>query len=435
MSIVEGSYRHGRRPIRGRVAADEDRAASPLELLFDLTFVAAFGVASEELADGILAGIDGPAAAGFVFAIFCIVWAWTNFSWFASAFDNDDWLTRLLTMVQMAGVLVLALGLHPMFASIEHGDHLDTATMVAGYVVMRLGLVLQGVRAAHSDRMHRATVIRYAVVVGVAQLGWITLAALPLSREMALAIAASLFAIEILGPVLAEGRRRRRMPWQPGHIAERYALLTIIALGETVFGTLSSAGEISTSEGWNGDAVAVIAIGVGLSFAMWWCYFLLPHAALLSIRPDKAFIWGCGHVLVFGAIAGTGAGLHAVSAWYSLDPRVGRAALMAAVGVPVLIYMVSLYLVDLWLLSRPPRGTGTHIAAGLFCLAGFAGGVVGSPLWVCLALVFMSPTVVVVTYELGGWRSRQLALDTALDAARPTADGSAPPKPEGESHA
>ena len=34
-----------------------------------------------------------------------------NFTWFASAFDTDDWFFRLTTMVQMVGVVVLALGL------------------------------------------------------------------------------------------------------------------------------------------------------------------------------------------------------------------------------------------------------------------------------------------------------------------------------------
>ena len=41
---------------------------------------------------------------------FAIWWAWMNFTWFASAYDTDDVPYRLLTLVQMAGVLVLAAG-------------------------------------------------------------------------------------------------------------------------------------------------------------------------------------------------------------------------------------------------------------------------------------------------------------------------------------
>ena len=57
-------------------------------------------------------------------------------AWFASAYDTDDWAFRLLTMVQMAGVLIFALGLPEMFTSIDRGDQIDNRVMVAGYVVM-----------------------------------------------------------------------------------------------------------------------------------------------------------------------------------------------------------------------------------------------------------------------------------------------------------
>ena len=68
-------------------------------------------------------------------------WAWLNYSWFASAYDTDDWVFRLATMVQMVGVIVLSLGLPPMFESIDHGGTLDNRVMVAGYVIMRVALV------------------------------------------------------------------------------------------------------------------------------------------------------------------------------------------------------------------------------------------------------------------------------------------------------
>ena len=56
-------------------------------------------------------GTSPRASAGFAFATFAVVWAWMNYTWFASAYDTDDWLFRLATMVQMVGVIILALGL------------------------------------------------------------------------------------------------------------------------------------------------------------------------------------------------------------------------------------------------------------------------------------------------------------------------------------
>ena len=63
---------------------------------------------------------------GFGFSVFAVSWAWIFWSWFSSAYDTDDWSHRLLTMLQMVGVLLLALGLPQMFESLVEGDHVDT---------------------------------------------------------------------------------------------------------------------------------------------------------------------------------------------------------------------------------------------------------------------------------------------------------------------
>ncbi len=87
---------HGIRQMTGRDPEEKGRAATPLELLFDLTFVVAFGNAGNEMAHLVAAGHTWAGVAGFCFAIFGITWAWINFSWFASAYDTDDWPYRLI---------------------------------------------------------------------------------------------------------------------------------------------------------------------------------------------------------------------------------------------------------------------------------------------------------------------------------------------------
>ncbi len=78
--------------MRGRDPHEGHRAATPLELLLDLTFVVAFGVAGEQFAHLVADNHVAEGMAGFTFAAFAIIWAWINFTWFASAFDCDDWL-------------------------------------------------------------------------------------------------------------------------------------------------------------------------------------------------------------------------------------------------------------------------------------------------------------------------------------------------------
>jgi low temperature requirement protein LtrA len=85
----------------GRDPHQPHRVATPLELLFDLTFVIAFGVAASEFAHMLVTGHIGAGLAGFSFVTFSVSWAWINFSWFASAYDRHDGQTHRPILTQM----------------------------------------------------------------------------------------------------------------------------------------------------------------------------------------------------------------------------------------------------------------------------------------------------------------------------------------------
>jgi len=59
---------------------------------FDLTFVIAFGISANEFAHMLAENHVGAGLLGFSLATFAVCWAWINFSWFASAYDTDDWI-------------------------------------------------------------------------------------------------------------------------------------------------------------------------------------------------------------------------------------------------------------------------------------------------------------------------------------------------------
>src|ERR1044072_904571 len=106
-------------PLRTRMAArdltEPHRVSSPLELLFDLTFVAAASQIVGRLAHATEQGHGLEAVGPFLIVFFAIWWAWMNFTWFASAYDTDDVPYRVMTLLQMAGVLVLAAGVPAAF--------------------------------------------------------------------------------------------------------------------------------------------------------------------------------------------------------------------------------------------------------------------------------------------------------------------------------
>ena len=147
----------------GRDPNERHRAATPLELLFDLTFVVSFAQAGDQLAHYVAEGHIATAVWGFSFVLLSVCWAWINFTWFASAFDTDDWLQRILTMVQMVGVIVLALGIPAVFESIDSGEPFDFVVVAVGYVIMRVSLVADVVargQAGSRQPARRAAICR-----------------------------------------------------------------------------------------------------------------------------------------------------------------------------------------------------------------------------------------------------------------------------------
>jgi len=398
----------------GRDPDESHRAATPLELLFDLSFVVAFSQAGEQLSHSLAEGHVLPGLGAFAFAMFAIVWAWINFSWFASAYDTDDWFYRIATLVQMIGVIVLALGLPAIFASVDHGTHLDNGVMVAGYVVMRIAMVSQWVRAAVQDPARRRVALTYAAFVTAAQIGWVLLVFAQPAFGTVILVALLLFIVELGGPIVAEVKLGGT-PWNARHIAERYGLLTIIALGEVLFGTVTSVAALVQEQGWSSEAVLVVVAGVGLTFGLWWSYFIVPSGVILARYRRRSVVWSYSHILLFAAIAATGAGLHVVAYVVEGVATIDETGAVLAVAVPVLVFSAVLFGLYTYLIHE---GDPFHIVLFIGTVVMLVLGVVlvsaGWPMGVGLVLVTLSPAVVVVGYELLGHRHQAAALARVL---------------------
>ncbi len=327
-----------RRPMTGRAADEEHRAATPLELLFDLTFVVAVSRAAAELAHDVAGGHVGHAVVAYAMVFFGIWWAWMNFTWFASAYDTDDVGYRLLTLLQMAGVLVYAAGIHDAF------EDADFVTGTIGYVVMRVALVGQWARAARSDPEHRATCRRYVVGVSLVQVAWVLRLLLP--PDLAFPMFFVLALADVLVPVWAE--QPRRTTWHPEHIAERYGLFTIIVLGECVLAATVALQVVVEDDGWDTDLVVLGSGGLVLLFALWWMYFLKDAGEGLRRRPQHSFLWGYGHYVVFAALAALGAGLEVGVEALGHHLAVSDLVVALAVTGPVASFVLVV-----WLLHAP----------------------------------------------------------------------------------
>lgn len=409
--MAEALHHHTVR-MGGRDPHESHRSATTLELLFDLTFVIAFGTAANELAHFLAEDHIGAGIGGFLFATFAVSWAWINYSWFASAYDNDDWIYRLTTMVQMAGVLVLALGLSDMFESLKHGDHVDNRVMVLGYIVMRVPMVAQWARAAKQDPARRRICLTYITSIVVSQIFWCAMLFADTGILATFLWLLIPLAIELGGPVVAE-RFLGGTPWHAHHMAERYGLLVIIALGEGLIGTMASLSAVvgPHGPGWSIDVVVLGLAGTALTFGMWWIYFVVPSGEILHARRERSFGWGYGHIPLFGATVAVGAGLHVAAYYVEHETMLGIPATVLTVAVPLAAYVLGIYLLYAGLTrSLDPFHLLLMVGSAAVVVASVIMAESGAPMEWCIAVLALTPWVTVVGYETVGHRHNEQVL-------------------------
>jgi low temperature requirement protein LtrA len=370
------------RPLAARDRDEPYRAVTPLELFTDLCVVVAVAQAASELHHAVVEDHVADGLLHYAFAFFAVWWAWLNFTWFASAYDNDDIGYRLLTLLQVVGVLILAAGIPRSFDN-------EYDLSVLGYVIMRIGLVIQWLRVARSDPGHRQTALRYAIGITACQVGWILMLLMP--EDVLGPVVGLLILAELSVPMWAESAGNST--WHPRHIAERYALFTIIVLGESILAA-TFAIQAALDEGAPlTDLLAMIVGGVLIVFSMWWLYFAKEgHRVLVDNRVG--FRFGYGHYVVFGAGAAVGAGLAIQVDQITHHSLVGDATAAAFVTVPVVLYLAGVWFAHLALHEEARgHGPGIVVASVLILLATFTAEPVLLTGLVCAALVGLSETI------------------------------------------
>jgi low temperature requirement protein LtrA len=281
------------RPLQLRYVAGANpaRKVTWLELFFDLVFVAAVAQVAEPLREDFSVG--GIIRFSVLFAL--IWWAWIGNSVFATRFDTDDGLQRLLTLVQMFAVAAMAA---------NAGDALDSrssAGFAAAYAAVRLVLVAQYVRARRIMPA-RTLAVRYLAGHGLAAGLWLASALVPAPGRFA--IWAIALAIDLGTPWMAV-RHSVDVPPDASHLPERFGLFTLILLGESVVAVMHG---MKGQEDWSVPAASAAFFGMAMAFALWWWYFDGAGAAadrhVRTHREALAFqIWSYAHLPLYLGIA------------------------------------------------------------------------------------------------------------------------------------
>jgi low temperature requirement protein LtrA len=241
---------------------ERDHEVTSVELFFDLVFV----FAVTQLSHLLLGHLSVVGAIQTLLLLLAIWWAWVDTAWVTNWFDPNHPIVRMMLMAVMLVSLVMSAALPEAF------DARGLIFAVA-YVVIQVGRALFAVVALDHDPMLRQNFQRILVWTLVSGLFWLVGGLTSdLTRELLWLCAV---AVDVLGPVMAFqvpglGHSEVR-DWTitGGHLAERFQLFVIVALGESVLVTGTTLGEAAVSPG---SVTAFVLAFIG-SVAFWWIYF------------------------------------------------------------------------------------------------------------------------------------------------------------------
>ena len=248
-----------------------DERVSPLELFFDLVFVFALTQVTALMADS--PTWEGLAQGLLVLA--ALWWAWGAYAWLTNYINTDEGHERLLMFAAMASMLVAALAVPHAF-----GD--DALLFACAYALVRWLHVF--IFAEANDDVDAAGAIRRLSRTALPAPALLIAAGLTNGTARYVLWAAAL-AVDFGGPFVF-GVRGFRV--SPAHFAERFGLIVIIALGESIV----AIGVGAEGIGLTAPVVTAAALGVVLAAAMWWAYF-----DVVAIVAERRFREARGYAL------------------------------------------------------------------------------------------------------------------------------------------
>jgi low temperature requirement protein LtrA len=365
-----------------------------LELFFDLVYVFAFTRIVNEL---VLDYTNGHIAKTFTTSLsensetlllfLAIWWIWTQTAWTTARFDPLHPAIQFVVVATMLGSLFLAVAIS--------GALGKTGLLFAStYVATQVGRTLFFVLTMRDHDLRRVNMLAL-VWFSASAVPWLTGALAPeeLTRNLLWLLA---LAIDYLGgtlgwPVPRLGRSHVS-PWAIAgeYLAERYWLLVIVALGETILatGTTLLDGPIVA------DRMTALVLSFATTVLLWRIYFyragqILGEAIAASADPGRLGRSAeLSHLLMALGIVATSAGSelvlkdpsgHAKPAWvaamlggpalYLAGRSVFEHVAFARVSRPRPIGILVLAAIAPVMVGLPPLGVAAAAAAVLFAVA------------------------------------------------------------------
>jgi low temperature requirement protein LtrA len=230
----------------------EEKRVGPLELFFDLVFVFALTQVTKLMS-------DNPTWEGLgqgMLVLAALWWAWGAYSWLTNYIAADEGKERLLMFAVMGAFLIAAL-------AVPHAFDDDALVFAIAYAAARWLHIF--IFAEANDDVDAGMAIRRLARTAIPGPALLIIAGLVDEGTLRAVLWIVALAVDFSGPYVF-GVRGFRI--SAGHFAERFSLIVIIALGESI---------VAIGAGLTGelDAGIIVAAVLGLVIAcsQWWAYF------------------------------------------------------------------------------------------------------------------------------------------------------------------
>lgn len=267
----------------------DSHRVSWLELFYDLIYV----IVIAKLAHLVTYGHDGHLGSTefmmFIALFIPVWWAWTGHALYATRFYDDSVVDRLLTLGQMFLVTLMSLYIKDAFNG-------QGQMFALTYAAIRGLLVVMYLRVLFANREMRPVTSCLASGFGIGALLWLISAFLPTTWMYGFWAAGLL--IDFATPFRCRPLLKTASVHKH-HLPERFGLLAIILLGESVAGLTSAL----TPRDMTVTTLIIAFLGFVSLSAIWWHYFEVIERVVMNRELGAAHLIIYGHLPIFIGLA------------------------------------------------------------------------------------------------------------------------------------
>jgi low temperature requirement protein LtrA len=238
---------------RDRSMPEREQRVTPIELFFDLVFVYAITQVTTLMWEDLTWRGVGRG----LLALAALWWGWTGYAWLTNMLEPEDGVARAGMFCGMAAMLVAALAVPDAFGR-------KAVLFGVAFLLVRLCNLGLYMIAGKREPEFRGAVVRFAPTASIGPILILVAGFLDGTAQVVVWVIAILALYS--GPLIDRGQG-----WQisPAHFAERYGLIVIIALGESIVALgIAAAGVDLTAA-----VIAAAVVGLAVIAALWWAYF------------------------------------------------------------------------------------------------------------------------------------------------------------------